>query len=89
MPRTTNRLALSYATVGGVVIELLKTATSHWLFDRRRKRFLRLPREMSVDAGVLLMPWEPYEELSLDTNGRAAVVTFDDAGLRRLRVIAA
>jgi hypothetical protein len=81
------RPALKSAIVGGVPIEIFESRTTRWLFDRTRKRFLRLPTQVAVDASVLGLRWTAYEEL--DLNGRDALVTLDAAGTCRLRAAAA
>jgi hypothetical protein len=84
-PRIDQRV-LKSAIVGGVLIEILESRTTRWLFDRTRKCFLRLPTEVAVDASVLGLPWRAYQEL--DLNGRDALVTLNAAGTRRLRAAA-
>jgi hypothetical protein len=80
-------VSLKNGIIGGLRFEIFESQTTHWLFDRARKRFLRLPSEVTVDASVLGLRWTPYQELYF--NGRDALVVLDAAGTCRLRVAAA
>jgi hypothetical protein len=80
-------VSLKSVIVGGLRIEIFESQTTCWLFDRARKRFLRLPTEVSVDASVLGLRWTPYQELYF--KGRDALVVLDEAGTCRLRAAAA
>jgi len=75
------------ALIGGRPIEIVEARTTRWLFDRARRRFMRLPRATELDVGVLALPWQHYSDLTLDDDGGGVVVTLDDGGLLRLHAI--
>jgi len=75
------------ALIGGNPIEIVEARTTRWLFDRARRRFLRLPRASELNVGVLALPWQPYADLALDDDGGGVIVTLDDGGLLRLHAI--
>jgi hypothetical protein len=85
--QTIDRPLLGSAIIGGIRIDVFESRTTRWLFDRARKRFLRLPSQTSVDATVLGLRWTPYE--NLDIKGRDVRVMLDAAGTCRLRAAAA
>ncbi|HEX6312358.1 MAG TPA: hypothetical protein VF152_12135 [Acidimicrobiia bacterium] len=75
------------AQLGGSVIEIVESRTTRWLFDRDRRRMLRLPREVDLDVGVLALPWQPYTAVRLDDDGTGVVVTLAGGGLLRLGAV--
>jgi hypothetical protein len=82
-----DRPILKSAIVGGVRIEIFQSRTTRWLFDRARKRFMRLPLDVAVNATVLELRWTSYRDLGI--SGRDALVILDPAGTCRLRAAAA
>ncbi len=82
-----NGPVLKSAIVGGIRIDIFESRTTRWLFDRSRKRFMRLPAEATVDTTVLGLRWTSYKDL--DIHGRDALVILDAAGTCRLRAAAA
>lgn len=77
-------VSVARADVGGNPIEIVESSTSRWLFDRARRRFLRLPRDLELDVSVLALPWQQYSHVNLDDDGGDVVVTLADGGLVRL-----
>jgi hypothetical protein len=75
------------ALIGGRLIEIVEARTTRWLFDRTRRRFLRVPRDTQLDVGVLALPWQRYTHVTLDGDGGGVVVTLDGEGLLRLHAI--
>jgi hypothetical protein len=82
-------VAVRRAVLGGRALEILDSPPSLWLFDRDRHSFLRLPREMNLDIGVLSLHWEPYARLESDPGGRGVIVTLPGPGERRLHTFPA
>jgi hypothetical protein len=74
------------AHVGGNPIEILESHSTRWLFDRARRRLLRLPRDLELDVSVLAMPWQSYTAVRLDDHDSGVVVTLAGGGLLRLHV---
>jgi hypothetical protein len=75
--RRLRTVRVARAVIGGNTIDIVEARTTRWLFDRSRRRFLRLPRATALDAGVLALPWSPYAHLSLDHDGSGVVVILD------------
>lgn len=73
--------------LGGNSIDIVESPTTRWLFDQARRRFLRVPRDLVLDVGVLAMPWKRYTQVSLDDDGTGVVVTLDGGGLLRLHAL--
>jgi hypothetical protein len=88
IPETaTNAIRVARARVAGRAIEVVEARAVRWLFDRDRRRFLRLPRDANLDVGVLALDWQPYADVTIDADGSGVVVTLDDEGLVRLHAI--
>jgi hypothetical protein len=77
------------AHLGGSSIEIVESRTTRWLFDRGRRRLLRLPRDLALDVSVLAMPWQSYTAVRLDDDGNGVVVTLAGGALLRLDAIPA
>jgi len=78
-------VAVVLAEVGGNPIEILESHSTRWLFDRARRRLLRLPRDLELDVSVLAMPWQSYTAVRPDDHGNGVVVTLAGGGLLRLQ----
>ena len=85
--RPLRAVRVARALIGGNPIEIVEARTTRWLFDRARRRFMRLPRATQLDVGVLALPWQSYAHLTLDDDGSSVVVTLDGEGLLRLHAI--
>jgi hypothetical protein len=85
--RPLRAVRVARAVIGGNHIEIVEARTTRWLFDRARRRFLRLPRASELNVGVLALPWQSYADLTLDDDGGGVVVTLDSGGRLRLHAI--
>jgi hypothetical protein len=63
--------------LGGRSIDVVESHTTRWLFDRDRRRLLRLPRDVDLDVGVLALPWQRYTDVTA-AGERSLLVTLDD-----------
>ncbi len=66
-------------------MERIDSTHSIWLFDTRRMRFRRLPRDADPGAPSLESDWQPYFALDVDAEKGTFIVALNEDRTRLLR----
>lgn len=71
--------------VGGMVIRVLESCHSTWVFEPGRMRFRRVPRGTRLDMPSPESDWTPYHRLELEPSSGAFAVGLNEDGTRVMR----
>lgn len=64
---------------------VLESCHSTWIFDRGRRRFRRILKDLDLDPVEATTEWRPYERLEVDEDSESFVVVLNPSGTRRIR----
>lgn len=78
-------VALEEAEVGGMVIRILESCHSIWVFEAGGMRFRRVPRGIRFDMPSPESEWAPYFRLELEPSSGAFAVGLNEDHTRILR----
>lgn len=86
-PETTrdSDLALDTVEIGGMLIKLLESCHSIWIFEPARSRFRRVPRGTRLDMPWPESDWTPYFRLEVEPSTGAFAVGLNEDDTRVLR----
>jgi hypothetical protein len=74
-----------YLEMAGVVVRMLESCRSIWMFDPMRLRFCRLPRGALLGPALPERVWTPYYRLEVDASTGGFAVTLNEDGTHLLR----